>query len=78
MNQNILDLIKIRNSLREINYDEYKKVKNKITIECRIAKDISMEKNCKEIETDLIRNNIDKAYNKVKRLNYTQKTRSSL
>jgi len=31
-------LIKIRNSLRETNYDEYKKVKNKITTECKIAK----------------------------------------
>lgn len=40
MNQNILDLIKIRNSLRETDYEEYKKVKNRITTECKIAKDI--------------------------------------
>lgn len=57
-NQNILELIKIRNSLREADCDEYKQTKNKITTERRIAKDKWLEVNCKEIETDLIRNNI--------------------
>lgn len=57
MNQNILNLIKIINSLTETNYEEYKKVKNKITIECRITKDKWLEMNCKETEADLMRNN---------------------
>lgn len=71
MNRHILDLIKIRNSLRETDYDEYKKKrKNKITTECRITKDQWLEINCRDIETDLIRNNADNAYNKVKKLNY--------
>jgi hypothetical protein len=34
--------------------------------------------NCKKIETDLIRNNTDKAYNKVKRINYIPKTKSNV
>lgn len=78
MNQNNLDLIKTRNSLRETDYDEYKKVKYKITTECRIGKDKWLEINFKKIETDLIRNNSDKAYNKLKRLNYIPKTISNV
>lgn len=74
MNQNILELLKIRNSLKY--YDEYKSIKNKITTECRITKDKWLEVNYKEIETDLVTNNTDNAYNKVKRLNYMSKTKS--
>jgi hypothetical protein len=74
MNQTILDSIKVRNPLRETDY--YKKIKNKVTTECRITKDKWLEVNCKEIETNLKRNNTDKTYNKVKCINYTPKTRS--
>lgn len=31
-------MIKVKNSLREKNYDEYNKIKNKIATNCRIMK----------------------------------------
>lgn len=43
-----------------------------------MVKDKWLEVNGKEIKTDLIRNNTDKAYYKVKRLNYSLKTRSNM
>lgn len=78
MNQQILKLIKERNKLREVDYAKYKHIKNQITNECRIAKDEWIRENCKEIEYFLLKNNADKAYNRVKSLEYTQKTRSNI
>lgn len=78
MNQQILELIKLRNRLRTVDYVEYKKINNEITNQCRKAKDLWLQKNCKEIEYYLTKNNTDKAYNRVKRLEYKPRTKINI
>uniref|UniRef100_A0A8D8U352 Craniofacial development protein 2 n=1 Tax=Cacopsylla melanoneura TaxID=428564 RepID=A0A8D8U352_9HEMI len=76
--EEILVMIKQRNEERKRNYDKYKQIKNKITDMCRKAKDLWLRDNCEEIEYCLMKNNPDKAYNKVKSLQYTPRTRSNI
>lgn len=78
MTQNILEMINERNGLRKEDYEKYKQLKNKITEECRKAKNIWLEENCKEIEYCLRKNNTDRAYTKVKSLQPTTRTRSNI
>lgn len=78
MTQGILELIKERNKLRNENHEKYKEVKNKITSECKKAKDEWMKETYKEIEHLLSKNCADKAYTKVKSLENKTKTRSNI
>lgn len=78
MTQGILELIKERNKLRNENHEKYKEVKNKITSECKKAKDEWMKETSKEIEHLLSKNYADKAYTKVKSLENKTKTRSNI
>lgn len=78
MTEKILDLIEERNKVRKQDYIKYKEIKNKITEECRKAKNNWLEENCKEIEYCLSKNNADRAYNKVKSLQTTLSTRSNI
>ncbi|VVC42424.1 Reverse transcriptase domain [Cinara cedri] len=73
MTQDILDFIKERN----IDYDKYKFLKNKITQKCRQAKEKWMEEYSEDIEIMMKRNN-NGVYAKVKKLQYTPKTRSNI
>ncbi|KAL4100956.1 hypothetical protein QTP88_020980 [Uroleucon formosanum] len=77
MTQKILKLIKQRNILRTVDHVEYKRIKNEITNQCREAKNLWLRENCKEIEYLLIKNNTDRIYNRVRSLEYKQRTKSN-
>jgi hypothetical protein len=78
MTPGILELINERNKWRNEDYGKYKKIKNKITSECKISKDEWMMNNSKEIEYLLSKNRADKAYAKLKKLEYKPITRSNI
>lgn len=78
MTENILEMIKQRNEARKTDQVLYKKIKNQITELCRKAKDEWLKNNCEEIQYCLMKNSIDKAYNKVKSLQYSPRTRSNI
>lgn len=78
MTKDILDMIIIRNKLRNADYIQYKKVKNEVSMKCREAKEKWLDENIKEIEVDLLLNNTSRVYNKVKNLQYKPKTRRNI
>ncbi|XP_050439147.1 craniofacial development protein 2-like [Adelges cooleyi] len=77
MSQDILELIKERNFWRNKDYDKYKHLRNKIIQKCRQAKEKWMEEYSEDIEMMMKRNN-NGVYAKVKKLQYTPKTRSNI
>jgi len=78
MTQKILELINQKNVLRTVDHVEYKRIKNEITNQCREAKDLWLRENCKEIENLLIKNNTDRAYNRIRSLEYKPRTKSNI
>jgi len=50
MTAEILELIKEINIWRNKDYEEYKRIKNTVTVKCRIAKEKWMDENSAEVE----------------------------
>lgn len=74
----ILALIDKRNKLRNKDFDHYRIIKNLITRKCRLEKDRWMEEVSEEIEKYLLSGNPNKAYTKIKALQYKPKTKSNI
>jgi hypothetical protein len=79
MTLEILELIKERNKVKKKgNFGKYKEIKNLITLKCRQEKDKWMKEMSEDIEQDIESGKTDKAYAKIRALQYKPRTKSNI